>query len=371
MTKDEIIQQIRQDKTIIYGQPILHIFLQVARISLSTYLELDDKEKDLVKNVDNVLARAARLGEIDVIKDVLERKKIGADSLWHLFQGSQDRFFIKEVIILLIEKQDLDSRGVMWILINAKQDLEEIVKELGTKNIDKLDEKDFFHVMQESTHDGTEDQMSRLFLMYKTDITQGNLFQVLHYTKDSHIEEITQMIIEKKKDLKSDDVWNLIRFNISFDKPNERRIENVIGLLGTENIDKLGDEGVGDLIGMVRRHKSAFDSVFNMLLKHKTELSDSNIEDLVAAAKHAANNLTMNLQPNYPDEVIEKIIHKKQNLSPNNIYHMLWNANDKEKVINLIGIDNIRKMPKEEIEEIANLKGAEKIKDIFKSLGLL
>jgi hypothetical protein len=51
MNKNEIFEQIKNDKTMIYGQSMLDVFLQTTEdLKIDHYLELDDKQKKLINN---------------------------------------------------------------------------------------------------------------------------------------------------------------------------------------------------------------------------------------------------------------------------------------------------------------------------------
>jgi len=51
MNKNEIWEQIKNDKTMIYGQSMLDVFLQTTEdLKIDHFLELDDKQKKLIDN---------------------------------------------------------------------------------------------------------------------------------------------------------------------------------------------------------------------------------------------------------------------------------------------------------------------------------
>ena len=78
MNKNEIWEEIKQDKSIIYNQSMLDIFLQTTNtLELDHYLELDDKQKEYVyKNsliLKNLLSGAIQQNQLDIIKLLINK----------------------------------------------------------------------------------------------------------------------------------------------------------------------------------------------------------------------------------------------------------------------------------------------------------
>ena len=64
MNKNKIWQKIKEDKTQIYGQSMLDVFLQITEeLELDHYLELNDKQKKLITNPKMVFSIASQLND--------------------------------------------------------------------------------------------------------------------------------------------------------------------------------------------------------------------------------------------------------------------------------------------------------------------
>jgi ankyrin repeat protein len=78
MNKNEIWEKIKKDKSIIYNQSMLDIFLQTTNtLELDHYLELDDKQKEYIyKNslvLKNLLSGAIQQNQLDIIKFLINK----------------------------------------------------------------------------------------------------------------------------------------------------------------------------------------------------------------------------------------------------------------------------------------------------------
>jgi ankyrin repeat protein len=78
MNKNEIWEEIKNDKTMIYGQSILDVFLQTTEeLEFQHYLTLDDKQKEYVyKNsliLKNLLSGAIQQNQLDIIKFLINK----------------------------------------------------------------------------------------------------------------------------------------------------------------------------------------------------------------------------------------------------------------------------------------------------------
>jgi hypothetical protein len=64
MNKNEIWEEIKQDKSIIYGQSMLEVFLQTTEdLKIDHYLELNDKQKKLINDANLAYKLAKKLYE--------------------------------------------------------------------------------------------------------------------------------------------------------------------------------------------------------------------------------------------------------------------------------------------------------------------
>ena len=86
MTQDEIWQKIKEDKTKIYGETMLDVFLQTTDyLSLKHYLELTNKQKDFIKSkqiINSLFIKSVAANMKDVALDFI--KKGVSDMSWAL-----------------------------------------------------------------------------------------------------------------------------------------------------------------------------------------------------------------------------------------------------------------------------------------------
>lgn len=86
MNRDQIWQKIKEDKTQIYGQSILDVFLQTTdHLNIKHYLELTNKQQDFIKSkqmLNNLFIESVKENMKDVMLDFI--KKGVSDMSWAL-----------------------------------------------------------------------------------------------------------------------------------------------------------------------------------------------------------------------------------------------------------------------------------------------
>ena len=130
-------------------------------------------------------------------------------------------------------KKELTGDNVRQLLYYAtnKDKMAEI---LGLDNINKLSDEDVYSLLQYAKN---PDEMAKFILQYKKELTDRNIENLLHYATNK--DEMAKFILQTKKELTGDNVVHLLYYAKNKDK--------IAKILGSDNINKLSDEDVGNL----------------------------------------------------------------------------------------------------------------------------
>ena len=150
-------------------------------------------------------------------------------------------------------------------------------------------------------------------------------------TNINMLETMANLIIKHKTELSGQNVYDLI--NLAPDK------EKIARILGQENINKLDDLNVSDLL----RNASDKDEMINFIIKYKTELSGGNVNSLLL---HADDKEKM-ARILGPDNMSK--------LTGYNVYLFLSTAYNKEEMVRILGPDNINKLSNIHVSNLLNI----------------
>jgi hypothetical protein len=155
--------------------------------------------------------------------------------------------------LIIKKKKDLTSGNVFSLLYYAKNK-DEIAKLLGFENINKLYDVSVRDWLQNAA--GNPDKAAKVVIQYIKDLTDDDVYYLLRYAKDK--DEIARLIIQYVKDLTDKNVLQLLRFATNKDE--------IAKLLGKENINKLSYDYVKTLIKIAPNP----DEMRSILQKYKT-----------------------------------------------------------------------------------------------------
>jgi hypothetical protein len=153
----------------------------------------------------------------------------------------------------------------------------------------------------------TNDKDRILKLIQNPNFTDIGMF--MYYAKKP--DEMAEFIIQNKKDLTSDNVYNLIKYATNKDE--------IAKLLGPENISKLNDDNVFNLL----YNATNPDKMAELIIQNKKDLTFSNIYSLIYNAKNK-------------DEIAKLIINNKRDLTNADIEYLVKYATDKLEIIYLL-----------------------------------
>jgi hypothetical protein len=150
MTKDEIWNKLKNDKTIIYGEPIFDVFLRtLENIKKAHFFELDKKQLNLLNKgaMVKLVVDATWTHNVDFLNSLLE-KNINVEftpiELYFVFMDALGKYDARtfKLLLKIIDKQieNLRSKDVYLVLtkmLNEDPSLD-VVGILGQINLDKL-----------------------------------------------------------------------------------------------------------------------------------------------------------------------------------------------------------------------------------------
>jgi hypothetical protein len=247
-----------------------------------------------------------------------ENPKIDDKNFSWLFYYATDKDKIAELIIE--NKPELSHHNVRLLLIFAI-DKDKIAELLGTDNINKLSDDNVYDLLDNATD---KDKITQIIIRYKTELSDNNISHLLKSATDK--DKMAELIINKKPELSGRNVYELLKHATDIDK--------IVKILGTDNINKLSENDVNHLLLFTFER----DKMAELIINKKSELSDSNVRDLLHYAKDK-------------DKIAKLIIEKKPELTESNVFNLLYYAIDKDKIAELLQkeTDNISKLSKDDV----------------------
>jgi len=203
-----------------------------------------------------------------------------------------------EIAKLIIKKKLNLSSDNVRILLSYATDKDEIAKLIQEKedNISKLSDADVENL---SFHDEGSEQIAKIIIKYKSELTDDNVYRLLNAT--INIEKMAELIQEKE-----------------------------------DNISKLSDGNVSNLF---RYAGGDEEEIAKIIIKYKSELTDDNVYRLLDAATNK-------------DKIAELIQEKEDNiskLSDDNVSNLIRYATYPPKMAQIINKYHTKKTP--EIQE--------------------
>lgn len=252
-------------------------------------------------NVYNLLKYANDKDEMAKLlqKDKEYISKLDSYYVTQFFSDTTFNYLDQMAKIFIKYKKELSAENV-YHMLNAAKNKDEMAKLLqkDRDNISKLSDNHVFDLLS-ITYSSDEDQMAKIIIKYKKELSHSNVTNLLYYAKDKeHIAELLQ----KEED----------------------------------NIGKISDLGIIKL--MKSKDK---DKIVQIIIQYTKELPDKNIERFLNYATDK-----------YKDKIAEQIINKIPKLSVDNVYNLLYYANDKNHIAELLGSDNISELSFEHVKSL-------------------
>ena len=280
-------------------------------------------DKSEIENVINIFLKSKNL-ERTAQKLVSHLNKFTDNDIFVLLEKATDKDEMAEVIVKY--KSELSDENVKYLIdfTNYKDNMAELIIEKKPE----LSDHNVAHLLWRSKD---KDKIAELIIEKKPKLSGDDVYSLL--SKATKKDEIAVLIVKKKQELSVRMIILLFKY--------ANNIEQIAELLGTDNINKLSDKYVNELLHFTTEFSSSDrrEQMAKIIIKYKSELSGEDIAYLTSNLKDNAEILELILnnlrQSKYPvhDKAIEWIIDRSK---------------DKDRVVN-----DMIKILKEKNQEIS------------------
>jgi len=420
-TKDEIWNDIKQNKSLIYGRPIFDIFIQLADLSVSHYMELNNEQKNLTNTL-AILKKAVGGDDVDIIKEVLvrdakknpnndhatillrnmkdkdsaeklliENKKLNIYDINEIFKYSDD---FQKTLSRLGEiadsfKEELkvneQKRYIISDLLDKAKDKKEIVKFLGHELLDKLSGHQLFHFIISNGFGRPKvylkERKERIKLLGK-DLLNKVLSDVSKINFNEFIKEYDSLSnsywkFEELIEYFGEDVIHIIDSSniVRFLNETKNKDEFIKLIIDKNNLSPylikyfiLKAENKNQIVEYLGKEK--IKSLFrtNGLLSSTNEVEEiiktvKDKDELATFAKYLSSEqvsgLFKNLGGNFGFKPALGLIVKHRELSREEVFRILYFAYYKIEAVDLLGEENMKKLEDEDKEKVLKVYALE------------
>lgn len=263
----------------------------------------------------------------DIISDILDQSKEAKDP-----QKTNK-------LIKILGKDNINklSGDDIYFLANDGSSAFDIIQHISDLNkikpvLDQSRASTIYYLLKDGKKQGKLGFVEDLIINHKDPLVNSDIYALI-YNSDDKV-KMAEKLGEKINLLSRDNVKSLIEF--------AENKEQMAEILGKTNINKLKDEDVTSLFEKAHRNVSREEKneFINLILKHKTNLSPANVFDLM-------------LNTDNLDKMVEMLGRENiENLSSDHVAVLLTNATDKEKMARILDKNNIRKLSTENIKKL-------------------
>jgi hypothetical protein len=252
----------------------------------------------------------------------------------------------------LIKKSELTDNDVEYILSYALNEVDD-----SYQNIIQRDYFTYDREIMLNNYISTSCvyKIVKIIINTRQEFSNGLINILLRYiTNNLVIDELIKVIIGKMPDSFEHEVKTLMHYAQDKAKIAEIII-NKLGELSDFNFNRI-------ILTLTSDLTASGEYVFNvakMLIDKKTELNSDNIDVLMRSIR---------LRLWSTDEMARLIINKKPDLSGEDVFYLIKYANIKEKIVELLGSDNINKINTSGTTNIVTLLGRDYQDDLKKAL---
>lgn len=236
MSRDQIWQEIKNDKSEIYGQSVMDLFLQLTdHLDEEHFFELNQSQIDKL-NPQTIVDLLYRSTEIQKVSDLLGRKgfnKLDNNMVEYLVNGSHgigekhDRR-VKENAIAILKYKDITESDI-YNIISPEKDADNLEKKLtmvGKENLNKLGSSSMANLLSKFLNKFGTFGADEGFKMFK--ILIERLGENINKLESRHLSWTGSGMGVKAKEIIPD----------AKSKSNDY-LEEILDLLGPKNLDKL------------------------------------------------------------------------------------------------------------------------------------
>ena len=246
----------------------------------------------------------------------------------------------QEMIKLIIQnKKKLSGNDVYNLLLHATDKQE--IAELIIQNKKELSHHDVYNLISAEGH-LPDQEMIKLIIQNKKELSDSSVYYLIHYATNK--QEIIELLGE-------DNISKLSDHNVYYLINQATNKQEIIELLGEDNISKLSDHNVYYLINQATNKQEIIELLGE---DNMSKLSDSSVYNLINQAtdkqeiakliiqnkiKLSDNNVLYLIDSPYnkdKQEMIKLIIQNKKELSDSNVSNLIGHAKDKQEIAKLI-----------------------------------
>lgn len=232
MSRDQIWQDIKNDKSEIYGQSVVDLFLQLTdHLDEEHFFQLDRKQVDKL-GPSAIVDLLYRSGDTQKISELLGEKgfnKLGKDQVKHLVDAWRPSAKkVKNTIIAILKYKETTDSDISIILSSARdaEDLHEILDFVGEENLNKLGSSSIANLLSKFLNKFGAFGSDEGFKMFK--IFAEKLGENINKLESRHLSWTGTGMGVKAKELIPD-----------ADSSNKEYLEEILQILGPKNLDKL------------------------------------------------------------------------------------------------------------------------------------
>ena len=234
----------------------------------------------------------------------------------------------QDKILKLLKNTEFTDNNFIFLLSYAT-DQDKMIERI-IENKPELSDNNVRVLLRYAT-DKEKDKIAELIIEKKPELSDDNVSVLLKSATDKEKDKIAELIIKHKTELSDDNVKNLLQHANDKDK--------IAQILGSNNINKLTDENVDNLL----YYATDRDKMAQIIIENKPELSNNNVRDLLHYSKYKDKI--------DKDKIAKLIIEKKPELTESNVFNLLYYAIDKDHIAELLqnDTDNISKLSKDNV----------------------
>jgi len=221
---------------------------QVEMIDFKLYKRYEDVTKTKIEKTIGTDEFKFTPSEVNILLKYVNEfdfNKLAYDNVEHLLEYATDDNMAK---LIINKKSELSGGDVYYLLAYAtnKEEIAELLQKDKKDNISKL-RQDYIVLLLASATD--KDKMAELLIKYKTklhDSWTSSIWYFMNYATDDNKDKIAELIIQKETELSS---LNLVpESGIEALLYHSNDTEKIATLLGTDNINRLENRNISNLI---------------------------------------------------------------------------------------------------------------------------
>lgn len=243
MNKDQIWEEIKNDKSEIYGQSVIDLFLQLTDdIKENHFFELNQKQIDSLssKAIRNLLLKSTEVQKVSKLLGKKGFNKLDTTQIEYLLDSASDRRTYGQwnqmsydgnkidIIIAILQYKDTTDPDIFHIILSSKDadELVEILDHVGKENLNKMTSSKIAYLLSNFLNQFGSFGSDEGFKMFK--IFAERLGKDINRLESRHLSWTGSGLGIKSREIIPD-----------ANSKNKEYLEEILQVLGPENLDKL------------------------------------------------------------------------------------------------------------------------------------